>query len=154
MATITPTVATNTVTDQFVLSIVIIKDRVHLATEEGLAVAVSPFAGEIELDDAVPTPPLADQMRVADLRNGDWLLLTKRLSVTPNATAYRWTKILGADELDGTPGLKRRFTIANDDFLKPPDKNGNSEPAHAIFMRGVIAVYEKIIRLDNSTLWN
>ena len=152
MATITPAVADMTViNDQYLLSVVVFKNRIpQPSTEEGFASVRSPYAGEIEL-----TPldsPIAGQIQVADLRIGDWLLLAKQQQGM--FVFYRWTKILGADERDDQPGVPRTFTIANDDFFQPKAGTTPSIPAHAIFMRGVVVVYEKIIRLENSTLWN
>lgn len=157
MATITPVVADPTViNDQYLLSIVVFKDRIpQPATEEGFAPATSPYAGEIEL--TPPSSSISDQIQVADLRIGDWLLLTKQQTGAAQKKTfvfYRWTRILGADERDDQPGVPRTFTIANDDFFQPKAGTTPSIPAHAIFMRGVVAVYEKVIRLENSTLWN
>ncbi len=166
MATITPVVAEALISnqpfvanDQYLLSVVVFEDRIpQPSTEEGFAPATSPYAGEIEL--TPPTSQIAGlQINVADLRIGDWLLLVKQQSgagQTKTFVSHRWTQILGADERDGQLGVPRTFTIANDDFLQPlPLTAGNGIPVqHAIFMRGVVAVYEKIIRLENSTLWN
>ena len=86
-----------------------------------------------------------------DATVGDWLLLVRSAdpSTFDGSTSldkvYRWTQIVGANEaVDG----KRSFAIANDDFLKP------NVLGRAVFMRGVKAVYEKTIRIENSTAWN
>ena len=93
----------------------------------------------------------AMQVSIADLAVGDWLLLVRSANPSEfdNSTSldkvYRWTQIVGANEaVDG----KRSFAIANDDFFKP------NVLGRAIFMRGVKAVYEKTIRIENSTAWN
>ena len=161
LATITPTAVANRPSDQYLLSIVILKDRIPqpqlAAAEEGLACVESPFAGEIIMNDS-PVPSSGDgRMRVADLRVGDWLLLAKQVRGPggENLAVYRWTKILGADERDGQIGVPRTFTIATDDFFRSTELNVNPRlDAHAVFMRGVVAVYEKTIRLENSTVWD
>ena len=93
----------------------------------------------------------------SDLR---FLLETGRFEHAQGSIDWSGADIsLQTDPSDGKlviDGTIEPFTIANDDFLQPlPLTAGNGIPVqHAIFMRGVVAVYEKIIRLENSTLWN
>lgn len=144
-ATLTPTALGSI--DEFVLSIVVVRDRVPaLATlHENWAPVECQFAGEIVL----PISPRTDelQMTVADLKQGDWLLLNKFMKPDhPDSRermkrVFRWTQIIGASEPG--PNQKRRFSVANDDFIRPGEVRGS-----AIFMKGVKSVYERTIRLN------
>lgn len=159
-ATLSPTVilsplnASPVFSDEFLLSLVVVKDRLPTAaaTEENYAAATCRFAGEVAL--ASSQNPSEVQMNLADLRVGDWILLSKPIAANyaddPTKRLYRWTQIIGtSDEEDNTANALRNFTISNDDFLRPGEPNGV-----AIFMRGVAAVYERTIRIDNTSSWN
>ena len=159
-ATLSPTVilsplnAQPVFSDEFLLSVVVVKDRVPIlaGADENYAVASSQFAGEIVL--ASSQNPSEDQMNLANLRIGDWILLSKPVAAdyANDATKrlYRWTQIIGTtDEGDKAANSMRAFTVANDDFLRPGEPNGV-----AIFVRGVKAVYERTIRVDNTSSWN
>jgi len=140
--------------DEFLLSIVVVKQRVPTlaAFDENFAKADCQFAGEIMLINRQPVTE--QQMKLSDLRTGDWLLLTKpvtpSLANDPAKCVYRWTQIIGTtDEEDAAANTARAFTISNDDFFRP-----NARGGFAIFMRGVKAVYERTIRVGNTSPWN
>ena len=153
-ATISPTATSETVNDEFLLSIVISERRAPVLgiTEENIAEVVSEFSGELLVQQTVPQQP--NQIGLADLRNGDWLLLARPLSRQDNnlpaesRMVYRWTQIIGTDTAaDGV----FRFSIANNDFFPPQGAAGG----FAIFARGVKGVYERTIRLEpeSTGLW-
>lgn len=153
--------------DEYVLSIVVVKDRLPLlgftedavaitaAGEEKVSIAGSQHSGEVWVD----AWPVANQqeLKLTDLGTGDWLLLSRVAVPPPTNTGlsnrdqakriYRWTQIIGSsDETtvqvpSGNQG--RYFTVANDDFLRPNETN-----ATAIAVRGVEAVFERTIRLE------
>ena len=83
--------------------------------------AETQFAGEIVLRDAAPEL-VPGQMRVADLRVGNWLLLAKRLKPNnpENKAVYRWTRIIGDDGREGVTGVDRRFTLQTMTFSDQP----------------------------------
>lgn len=160
-ATLSPTVIVNPVdtsqssrSEEFLLSIVVMKNRIPAlaATEENFANATCQYAGEIVLANSEPVTEA--HMKLSDLRIGDWLLLTKpaipSLATDPSKRVYRWTQIIGTTDEDAeTADTLRAFTVSNDDFFKPEEAGG-----FAIFMRGVKAVYERTIRLENTSAWN
>jgi type II secretory pathway pseudopilin PulG len=154
-ATVTPTISNLSGTnDSFLLSVVVVRGRVTSPTEEGIATASSQFAGEVTLTDLGTTS--SEQIRVADLRIGDWILLAKPLPdliAKTSGIAYRWTKIIGADENDGVIGVARTFTIANNDFFRPVTTASDSS-GQAILVRGVSGVYERTIRLQTDSAWD
>ena len=165
-ATVSPTVILDPLgevhSDEFLLSIVVTKDRVPLLalTEENYAHATCHFAGEIELfNSPVVATGATDQMKMTDLGIGDWLLLSKPITAalandSTGKRVYRWTQIIGtSDAEDATATTSRRFTISNDDFFRPETSAGEMGYA-VIFMRGVSAVYERTIRLENSSMWS
>ena len=138
--------------DEYILSIVIVKGRAPVLgnLEENFAEVNSPFAGEILLRQ----PRTANnQFGISDLRLGDWILLARQLDdATPPTLVYRWTQIIGSDELAETTAnqniVNGGFSISNDDFIPP------STPAMAFMMRDVVSVYERTIRLETTGAWN
>jgi type II secretory pathway pseudopilin PulG len=129
--------------DRYVLSVVIFNERVLDPTEESVATVTTLGPGEIRLGDATAT-----RYGIKDLRVGDWLMLARRVTVPHplirNYLFTRWTQVINADENFDVANEDREFTISLSDM-----------PAtHAVFVKGVVAVYERTVRLENSTLWN
>ena len=151
--------------DDYILSIVVVKDRLPLlaftedavaaaaSTEEKVTFAGSQHAGEIWLQQYDVASD--EDLSVADLKTGDWILLGlphpatasgKPKSAIPRPI-YRWTQIIGASEESYVPlpngQMGRFFTVSNDDFFRPGEMAGT-----AILARGVKSVVERTIRLD------
>ena len=123
------------------------------ATEEKVTFAGSQHAGEIWLQQYDVASD--EDLSVADLKTGDWILLGlphpatasgKPKSAIPRPI-YRWTQIIGASEETYVPlpngQMGRFFTVSNDDFFRPGEMAGT-----AILARGVKSVVERTIRLD------
>lgn len=164
-ATISPPAFGNA--DEYVLSIVVVKDRLPLlgftedvvlptaAQEEKVAVAGSEHSGEIWIN----AWPVVDEqdMSIGDMGTGDWVLLSKLAVPPPTSNGlsnrdqakriYRWTQIIGSSDETTVPipngNQGRFFTVANDDFLRPEE-----DSATAVVVRGVKAVFERTIRLE------
>ena len=155
-ATLSPA-SVSRLTDEFMLSVVIVQNRVPLliTEEENWATVNCEYAGEITIQ--TTTAGVPNQINVAELRTGDWLLLSKQIVGGDNPATKRvcrWTQITGStDEKDATADAVRAFTIANDDFFHP-GMSANEVPT-VTFVRGVKAVYERTIRLENAEgSWN
>lgn len=165
MATIVPT--PTSAGDTYILSIVVFNQRLiepaeQAVAEEAVAQIVNSLGpGEITLRDVdgsgLAQPP---SYSVKDIRQGDWLMVAQVASgQVLNATTgvqqvvkrpfFKWTRVIGADEKQGVPNVPREFTISLTDIYYD-----STVPSFAVYVKGIVAVYEKTIRLENSTLWN
>ena len=96
------------------------------------------------------TPATADDLR---MKQGEWLMLARRNTVT-NRRDFRWYRIQSADSgpVERDPpgsGYDRSLTLFGQDW---PVSNTNVVHK-AVWIPGVVAVYEKTIRLETSSLW-
>ena len=69
---------------------------------------------------------------------------------------YRWTQIVGTsdEETDKLTG-ERTLSISNDDFLGPGEVNlAQNKAARIFFVKGVESVFERTIRIQNTTAWD
>ncbi|MBP86558.1 MAG: hypothetical protein CMJ64_07575 [Planctomycetaceae bacterium] len=110
--------------------------------------------GEIELR----SPNAID----LDTKAGDWLMLTKFL--TPTTPMFRWYRVVEAEEElrdsatppNNPPSVSPFFqdvTLQGGDW--PPDPPGVSPPlTKAVLIKGVVAVYERTIRLETSGIFS
>ncbi len=158
MATIVPSLGVSG--DEYIVSVVIFNRRTVDPTEEVVAevadIEGTLGQGEIILaDESELSPP--PKYRIKDIRVGDWLMLSqlvvspKRQDGTqpPPNKFFRWTRVINADENYDVAGVNREFTVS----LSGMDVRSTAKP-HAVWVKGVVAVYEKTIRLENSSLWN
>lgn len=154
-ATLSPfTALSNFATDEFLLSIVLCDGRVpELATSEEYEAQArgGTFPGELWIQ---------GEPFVGDLQIGDWVLVGKYgtdkdppQANIPGPTdfqakiVYRWVKIIGVSDVEDQ--TRRTFVISNNDFLQP------GEQARAFYIKGIESVFERTIRLDNTTTsWN
>ena len=89
-----------------------------------------------------------------DFHAGNWIMLMRkvRLSATEERTVYRWYKVIAADdELDST-NTQRTVTLDGPDWTVDTTASGDY-PTFAVIVPGVVAVYEKIVRLEGSSLY-
>ena len=183
LATLTPKqhreVAWNDATtdygDSFILSIVVFHDRdmsmnvedldtnwetYGPANERVLDVAlfdsIGLAGGEVVLETRANRP-----VQDLDIRPGNWVMLSTRIPSSPeNLHFFRWYRVVAADAgVDGTePGPWQRnvslhgsdwdlFVDLVDAF---PDANLRTQ---ATVLSNVVAVYEKTVRLEHSSLW-
>lgn len=95
-----------------------------------------------------PTNPYDAMLKV-----GEYVLLYQAPSGNPGDSAYKpyraqWYRIIGADKFD--PGANRQVTLTGPDW---DTNNGYATPQMVIF-DGAVAVYNKSLRLEGSSLWN
>ena len=112
-----------------------------------------------------------------ELRSGDWVMLMLNLtSSTPYTPLFRWYRVVetespywdGTQFLEGRPidrtisgnanrpgNYERHVTLIGADWpwLNSADKIGTLPVTYATLVTGVVAVYEKTIRLETSSLW-
>jgi hypothetical protein len=93
-----------------------------------------------------------DRNRAAevDVREGDWLLLAR-------SGIYAWYRVIAVDsdegpDVMGDPDDDRDVTLFGPDW--PLASGSPAPPTYAIFIPGVVAVYEKTIRLESTSVWN
>ena len=75
---------------------------------------------------------------------------------SPANWTYRWTQIIGTtdEDVDKLSGF-RTLTIANDDLIGPGEVDPSRKMrARVFFVRGVQSVFERTIRIQNTTGWD
>lgn len=176
-ATVTPIAnrywTTVPTTDDYLLSVVVVENRpTILATtdypDQEWTVGVSQFhsigaVGTVPQGNSVAlgggdiqiSAPSADLL---DVKRDQWIMLAAVESrVDPaDATSYpaqvqrhQWYRITDLDdEIAGTGPFTREITIQGRDWNTDLDGDGASDACAAVIVRGVIAVYEKTIKLD------
>lgn len=116
--------------------------------------------GEVLLE-AVDTDE--DEHVFGELRPGDWVMLSADSFAGP---VFRWYRISSADSEQsrqasvlgyngGNDVWTRRVTLEGPDWARPEWQG--SPPAfrtQCVLVSGVVAVYEKTVRLESTSLWN
>jgi hypothetical protein len=94
------------------------------------------------------------------LRNGDWLMLSAKVAALPQPVHFfRWYRVLAADAIEPLPSGEfiRSVTLQGTDWdriiLTMAQVPGANMVTQATLMNNVVAVYEKTIRLETSSLW-
>ncbi|EAQ80000.1 type IV pilus modification PilV family protein [Blastopirellula marina] len=88
-----------------------------------------------------------------DMRTGDWICLSTRITRTVSGDSYywgdvfKWYRIIAMDEIDASGTPFRRLTISG------PDWNATDPPTQAIYVEDVIGVYERKVRLETGSPW-
>ena len=162
--------------DQYILSVVVLDDR-DLLYDSGLATTSRPrpipervveiellgggFGGGEAILKTRSTSPVS-----IDVRSGDWIMLSARAIVSPPPNLvtrdyFRWYQVLSS-ERDPRPrgggGWIRRISLEGPDWNRPewgttlPD--ALQMPTRAVVVRDAVGVFEKTIRLENTSLWD
>ncbi|MDP6442476.1 MAG: hypothetical protein QGG36_24785 [Pirellulaceae bacterium] len=127
--------------------------------------------GDVRLEAVDPTRPARD----LQLRNGDWIMLQGFSNIRINAASapcpvFRWYRVTAADTDPvlvnsnmpynaNNPVWARDVSLEGPDWTRPEWQGNNpaSPPAaitQATIVTGVVAVYEKTIRLESTSLWS
>jgi hypothetical protein len=163
LATIVPKLdRMGNLTDEYTLSVVVFSRRIIDAalTNENLAservVVVGNFySGQPAIGGG--DLRLATRRNYADdlqLRSGDWVMLSgtePRTGTLAPIQVHKWYRVANAGEeaVLGSPGVWVR-----DVTLVGPDWNWQNNPTTQVTIaRGAVAVFEKTIRLETSSLW-
>ncbi len=145
-------------TDAYTLSIVVFQGRNLLSpVPEEITAQVDPkysmvngLIKDVTLQQLTPT---IGEFGLKQLRAGDWILLGQEFPASPPARPLplqllKWYRVVTVDESEDTDQLVRHATLDgpdwNVDFIKGP-------PLYAVYLRGVVAVYEKTVRLYESS---
>jgi hypothetical protein len=140
MATLTPKVGS--ANDLYILSVVVFHRRIPELTEERICDVTfgsnGVNGGEVTLSGA------NDDLK---MKEGEWLMLAG-LDTAPNPDVeyFHWYQIQSADA--GPSNSTRELTLFGQDWPV-----GNVSNPKAVWVPGTIAVYEKTIRLETSSLW-
>ncbi len=153
-------------TNRFLLSLVIFHQRdVSGRFREEVAAEVvmnqSIMQGgtkQIVINEIVTDPLLPDSagagnavnVGVRHIRQGDWVAVMQNplpASGIPNFIQLKWYQVIGADELEtnpqGFPDATRELTLSGPDWSLTPNQQ-----VYAIYLRNVVAVYEKTVELQ------
>lgn len=150
---IAPTSVIPEVNQHYRLSIVVFHRR--SLTQAGMttaerAVKFNFAPPEIELVSTLSPP---DDLKVTI---GEWILLGANFNrITSTGTTelvpiFKWYRIVSAAQFDPT-STKRRLTVAGPDWENANNPTGE---AVAILVDGVVAVYEKTIRIEGNNAWS
>ena len=143
--------------DQYVLSVVIFDRRVLDPTEEAVGlIDIANGAGPGEIT-VVSSTAGVSKFTMNDIRVGDWVMLGRVLKTkVPGKTtpvlvpSFRWTRVINADDpepsLDDPSATSRNLTVA----LADTSGLAGTTPT-LTYVRGIIAVFEKTIRLESSS---
>jgi hypothetical protein len=151
--------------DSYLMSVVVFDHRVlDLTAEPERVVDVSAFWGAgIGGGDMSLTPSPSQPNGDMKVRVGDWVMLSGRLrnplnSNTPGASVFRWYRVVSADsELHRDTNNNiwlRDISVQGADwnpaFFASSARNFTTQ---ATIVSGVVAVFEKTVRLEGSSLW-
>jgi hypothetical protein len=143
------------VTNRYRLSIVIFNQRDLLGNYNEEVVAqvqlppdsmISGAAKEIVIVEVGPNPPVAENVGVRHIRQGDWIALMQKVPMPPPLGVYtrlQWYQVLSTDEQDADTTMVRQLSLSGPDWN--PDW---SQPIFAIYLRNVETVYEKTVELQ------
>ncbi|TVS09420.1 MAG: prepilin-type N-terminal cleavage/methylation domain-containing protein [Planctomycetaceae bacterium] len=94
------------------------------------------------------------------LRTGDWLMLSAKVPSPPGNPIhfFRWYRVIAADaeiEDTGTGHYRRNVSLQGSDWdrIVMAMQQNPQIITQATLMNNVVAVYEKTVRLENSSLW-
>ncbi len=90
------------------------------------------------------------------LRTGDWLMLSAKVpSPGYDIHFFRWYRVLAADAIEGTGPFTRNVSLQGSDWdrIVLAMQQNSDIITQATLMNNVVAVYEKTVRLENSSLW-
>lgn len=177
LATVVPVYASfrdevNLLPDRYVLSIVVFHRRDLSLTDQGGAlsepdnerlVLVSQFhsegygGGDVQLQ-THPNRPVSD----LEVKDGQWAMLSAMVNISASATpivvpVFRWYRVMATDGIEGTGPFTRNVTLQgldwNDVFGLSQLTPNRATPTQVTLLNGVVAVYEKTIHLETSSLW-
>jgi hypothetical protein len=105
---------------------------------------------QVMIDELVP-PPTAEDAGVRELRGGHWIALIQQVNVPQgvNNQNLKWYRVISTDEPDGDADINRVVSLTGPDW----NVRFSAGPVYAVYVRNVVAVYEKTVRLHNSSLY-
>ena len=126
--------------------------------------------GDVQLETRVTTPPrlFQDLKQDLELRSGDWVLLSARRAYLPQpnppwdpiVNIHRWYRVANVDEAPSPNGSTwvRDVTLVGPDWdwqsnITLRTQNNIPLTTQVTIVRGVVAVFEKTIQLETSSLW-
>lgn len=142
--------------DTFTVSVVVINRRILDATLQTeftsnvLTASDYPGAG-ISGGDVILTFPSADQAKEAKTPENSWLLMGGRKQIGLDSMmqpvyvhAFQWYRVLASDQTSAT---QKQVTLSG------PDWDTSLENVQATIIPGTVAVYQRNMQLESSTLW-
>jgi hypothetical protein len=175
MATLVPKLDRNGgISDMYTLSIVVCdrRDPTMAMDRDNERVAIVPTAadfwsggiggGDVRLAARIGDP-LERQIADLDVREGQWVMLSGAVNTnTPGILTimHKWYRVVAADsEVDINPHPTtntawKNVTLSGPDWpVRTTANQGGVINTQVTIVPGVVAVFEKTIRLENSSLW-
>lgn len=132
-------------TDFYTLSVIVYYNR-EMVGERVAEVAASAdfYAGGIGGGDMVITGATPEDVAV---KQRDWVMLSQRLNIGGTAVdIHKWYRVAAVDVDETDSELTRNITLQGPDIAPVAS-------TQVTLAKGVVAVYEKTIRLESSSLW-
>jgi hypothetical protein len=137
--------------DRYVLSIVVFFDRPSELLADGTypasewAVNVTLDSGGINGGEVTLSGTTAEEVSV---RNGQWIMLMAQTTISGHRMPLcRWYRVIDADDpVQSGATYTNTVSLAGGDFT---DFYDNNPGVRAIICKGVVAVYEKTIKLES-----
>jgi hypothetical protein len=144
------------VSNRYRLSIVVFnqRDLTGRFAEEVVARVLPPpdsqlagAAKDIVISEIGPDPPIAENVGVRNIRQGDWIALLQKMPMPlplGEFTQLQWYQVVSTDEPLSESTLVRQLSLNGPDWT--PVWNNNF-PVYAVYVRNVQTVFEKTIEL-------
>jgi hypothetical protein len=104
---------------------------------------------QVVLQEMIDVSPLTpEDVSLRSIRQGDWIALLRYVPTNnqlPRTIQLKWYQVVGADAVEGDADQTRELTLSGPDWNPDPTIN---TPIFAIYLRNVVAVYEKTIELQ------
>lgn len=144
-------------TNRYTMSVIVFnqRDLTGRYREEVVGQVVNPTVllgatKQVVLQEMVDvTPLLPEDVSLRSIRQGDWVALMQYPTNVPINTApprytrLKWYQVVGADAVEGDADQTRELTLSGPDWNLDP-----RTLMFAIYLRNVVAVYEKTIELQ------
>lgn len=155
-------------TDQYNMSTIIMRNRPvpadftfpdneDIVDRDEQVFEVTDFSfGEVTLRMPTTTFDADESEDIMDLARGKWICLTARFRsgtpITARHSVYKWYRVLSVDEVN-TNNNTLNVSIQGPDW-NYLDSSGNIDPpTQAIYVRSVVGVYERKVRLESLSKW-
>lgn len=142
----------------YTLSAVVLEDRsgtldLSLMPDQELLASVTAFySGGLSGGDVEITA--GSQAILEELRAGQWIMLSgKALYAGLQIDRFAWFRVSAmSSEITGTGPFSRDVTLSGPDWSRSEWTSG-SQPTDVVIVPGVVGVYQRTIRLEQTNLW-
>ena len=117
----------------------------------------SPGGGDVTLNISGSGFNQTNPNPLSFVKAGNWLMLCRNVK-DANGNPYpvfNWYRVVSADLIDETAQTTtQNVTLAGPDWDFSATGGANAEPTYACLFDGVVAVYERTIKLEGASEWS